>query len=515
MLRGNSVLGPIVLRNLRTQFRLDRLRSVSLIVIYLLSLITLFFLNYSLIGTRYDSWEESLRYYWYQLLGIQYFVLFFVGTLKVAASVVRERQEKRFDFEVITGMSPASIARELLIGTPLFAYFLVAVTLPFSLLCLFAGGVDTDAFLSSYLVLISSSIFFHAWALFASASARTLTGSVITSILFVLIFLSPVLLTQADLPAPGFLAKLSPLYVPYAHFRGSPSGSVQFLDFTIYLPLCLAIFYLFFAFWFGAGAARRIEREGNPFLSRVQVAFFTATFNFLLAGFLAGKTFSSAGGRGTAQNFLFYALLYLSANFLLLLLFMFFLAPSGKEYISSAADRNNRRGLYHIFFAERTLLYPNYFLQFGICAAIFFSLFVPWSIHPPLSHMVGSRPLFAQLSVAFFFILVCGFFYSSLVQIFLFLSSRAGKEIAAIVLLTLVLVPTTTDMLRGSAASGPEQILNPITVLASILPTETSTGSSQFTLLAPLFYLFVGIILAVLVFARARALRTRTPSGRM
>jgi hypothetical protein len=480
-----------------------------LIVIYLLSLISLFFLNYSLIGSRYDSWEESLRHYWYQLLGIQYFVLFFVGTLKVAASVVRERREKRFDFEMMTGMSPASIARGLLVGTPIFAYFLVAVTLPFSLLCLFAGGVDKNIFLSSYLVLLTCSLFFHSWALFASASARTLTGSVITSILFVLIFLSAVLLTQAGLPEFLFLAKLSPLYVPYAHFRGISVSSVPFLDFTIDLPVCTAIFYLFFAFWFGASAARRIEREKNPCFSRIQAVFFTATFNFLLAGFLAGKTFSFTGGGETAENFLSYALLYLCANLLLLLLFVFFLTPSGEKYTAGLPDKTKRSGLYHLFFAEESLLFPNYFLLSGIGAAIFFSLFVPWSSHPPLSHLVASRPLLAELSAGFFFIIVCGFFYCSLVQIFLFLSNRAGKEIAAITILLLVLVPAVSDVTRGYHSSGPEHILNPVTVLLSILPIKISDQSSQFPLLALLFYLFAGIFLTLLVLARARALRTR------
>jgi hypothetical protein len=509
------MFGPIVLRNLRTQFRLDRLRSALLIVIYLLSLITLFFLNYSLIGSRYDSWEESLRHYWYQLLGIQYFVLLLGGTLKVAASVVRERREKRFDFEIMTGMSPASIARGLLVGAPIFAYFLVMVTLPFSLLCLFAGGVDKNIFLSSYLVLLSCGIFFHSWALFASASARTFAGSVIASILFVLIFLSAVLLTQADLPEFQFLARLSPLYLPYAHFRGIPASSVPFLDFAIDLPVCTAIFYLFFAFWFGAAAARRIEKEENSCLSRIQAAFFTATFNFLLAGFLAGKTFSSTGGREPAENFLLHALLYLCANFLLLLLFVFFLTPSGKKYIAAAADKTSRSGLYPLFFAEGSLLFPNYFLLFGIGAAIFFSLFVPWSSHPPLSHIVGARPLLAELSAGFFFILVCGFFYLSLVQIFLFLSNRAGKEIAAIAILLLVLSPAVADIAHGYSGSGLEQMLNPMIILLSILPIETSARTNQFPLAALLFYLFAGILLALLILARARAMRTRTPSGEM
>ena len=501
------MLGPIALRNLRTQFRLDRTRSWMLIVIYLLFLITLFFVNYSLIGTRYDSWEESIRYYWYQLLGTQYFVLFFVGTLKVSASVVRERREKRFDFEIMTGMSPARIARGLLLSTPIFSYFLVMLTLPFSLLCFSAGGVDKETFLASYLILLSCSLFFHSWALFASASARTVTGSVVTSILFVLIFLCAVLLTQAGLPELLFIAKLSPLYLPYAHFSGLPSGSVQFLNLTVPLSVCLAIFYLFFAFWFAAVAARRIGKEENPCLSRVQAVFFTATFNFLLAGFLAGKT---------SENFLFHAFLYLSANLLLLLLFVFFFTPSGKKYSAGVGDKTSRKGLRSLFFAEGSLLFPHYFLLFGIGAAIFFFLFVPWSSHPPLSSAsgaVGSRPLLAQLSASYFFVLVCGFFYCSLVQILLFLSSRAGKEIAATILLALVLIPAITDMARGYTGSGPEHTLNPITVLASILPIETSMRTNQFPLPALLFYLFAGILLALLVRARARALRARALSG--
>jgi len=506
------VLGPIVLRNIRTQFRLHRLRSVLLALIYPLALITLFLLNYSFIGSLYNSWEESLKYYWFQILGIQYFVLFFGGTLKVAASIVRERQEKRFDFELMTGISPASIARQLLLGTPVFVYFLIGITLPFSLLCLFGGGVDKDSFLACYLVLISCGLFFHAWALFASASARRFAGSAIVSVLFVLLFLCAALLVQADIPEFRFLAKLSPLYLPYAHLRGIPVQSIQFLDFTIDLPVCLAIFYIFFGFWFTVAAARRIERQENTCLSRTGAAFFIATFNFLLAGFLVGKTLSFTPVEQKSENFLFHSFLYISANFLLLLLFVFLLTPSGKRYIAGAREKRTGSGLYPIFFSEGSLLFANYFLLFGISAALYYSVFVPWSMHPPLSDVVGGRPILAEVSAALFFVLVCGFFWASLVQVFLFLSSRAGKELAAILLLALVAIPTVADLTWGRSGSGWEQIFNPVTVLLSILPTEVSTRGSQFPLPALLFYLFAGIALAAFVLARARAMRVRPPS---
>lgn len=501
------MINPVIVRHARTQFRLERIGPIITLAAYLVVLVLAFFLTY-LTGAAFGaSWKESLRNYWHELLAIQVFALVVMGSLRAAGTVVREKEQKRFDFQLVTGMSPWRIAEGEMAGSTLYYYFLILCSLPFSVLCVLGGGVTWTLFGYSYLLLFTGAFFFHSWAMLASTVSKTYAGSVLVTLIVVAAFSAVVVLREHSSATLRALSVLSPFHLPFARLYPEASGgTIGFFDGIYRDFLAVSAFYFFFGMWALSAAVRKIRSAQAPYISKLQAVLFAALFLAAVSGLLVARVPRVAG----TWEVLFYesTAIYLTAALLLLLVFAFVLSPSLDSYTSMV--RRGTKGFWNTLFGERSLYLVNLLVIFAAGVAIYFGLFLQKAIRTPdLTEAAasGKMPL-VDISMSFFFVLLAALFYSLVVQLCTFLSKRAGREIAALVLLALVMMPGLSEVWCGSPEAGFAQVFNPVAVVASMLPHGPATPGTNLSVAAIVFYFIFCTLLGTLLFLRARRVHT-------
>ncbi len=138
------------------------------------------------------------------LLGSQFVLLGVWSVATCGQSVARERELKTFDFLKITRLTPAEIMVGKLLGAPIVAYFIVACTLPLSLVAGLAGGIRPVAVLGSMVLLVAFNLFYSLAALLLSMLVeKNSSGAVILSGLIATYFFMKAF---AGSPFKGFAA---------------------------------------------------------------------------------------------------------------------------------------------------------------------------------------------------------------------------------------------------------------------------------------------------------------------
>ena len=102
------------------------------------------------------------------LLGSQFVLLGVWSAGTCGQAVARERELKTFDFLKITRLTPAEIMVGKLLGAPIVAYFIVACTLPISMVAGLVGGIRPVAVLGSIVLLVAFNLFYSLAALLRS-----------------------------------------------------------------------------------------------------------------------------------------------------------------------------------------------------------------------------------------------------------------------------------------------------------------------------------------------------------
>ena len=537
------MINPVIARHARTLFRFEKTRPAVALAFYLVVLVLAFFLNYvfdplSSVSwerrteqaapaaesatpgaaaekqTAKNTWKDTLRSYWYLLVAIQVFALIVLGSVRVAGSVVREREHKRFDFIVITGMSPWRIAEGEMFGSALFCYFLILCTVPFSALCVLGGGVSWELFGYSYLILFSGAFFFHSWALLVSSVSRSYAGAAVAVLILVGLFSAAVMLEHFKVSMFSDLAMLSPFYLSFATPRTAGElGHVGF--YTEHFPrlFAVAVVYVFFGYWALNAAARKIRGADRTYISKLQAVIFTAIFCAAASGLLAANAFDlSSRLSGFPEALFFQTAIYLSLALLLLVIFAFLLSPLSASYRRMREKRYG--GFFYTLFGEKSLFLLNLLILFAITVAVYFLVFVPMFknvIQHPLSltDAHDKRPLLMDISLGFFFVLLVAMFYSLVVQLLAFASKRMGREIAALILLFLVMLPILGEgfhpgeLAAEMSKGGFTPVFNPVAVLARILPASDS-ASARLAFMALVTYSIVCTLLGILLYAKAK-----------
>ncbi len=550
------MINPVITRHARTLFRFEKTRPAVALAFYLVVLVLAFFLNYvfdplSSVSWEHrkaaqaapvaedagletshaekqaarSTWKDTLRSYWYLLVAIQVFALIVVGGVRVAGSVVKEREHKRFDFIVITGMSPWRIAEGEMFGSALFCYFLVLCTLPFSALCVLGGGVSWELFGYSYLILFSGAFFFHSWSLLVSSVSRSYAGATVAALIFMGLFSAAVMLEHFKVPMFGDLAMLSPFYLSFAAPRTAGElGHIGFFTREFPMLFAVAVVYVFFGYWALNAASRKIRGADRTYISKLQAVVFTALFCTAASGLLAARGPEIATQLSSFLDALFFeTAIYLSLALLLLVVFAFLLSPSASSYRNLKEGRP--RGVLYALFGEKSLFFLNLLILFAVVVAVYFAVLVPMftkvAQHPlSLTATRDGRPPLADIGFGFCLVLFIAIFYSIVVQLLAFSSKRVGRELAALILLFLVMLPIlaegfqpgglTEEMSRG----GFMPVFNPVAVLTTIFPVsggiaaEGARDSLAFTSL--LTYFIACVLLAALFYARVRSMFPQT-----
>ncbi len=104
------------------------------------------------------------------LLSLQTMVLLFYGTVRTSTSISAEKNDRTWDFQRLTPLTSWEIAIGKLIGAPIFAYFIFAVSLGWSLFALAnSPGLIILDVVRQYAVLLSNSFLFLNLGLLMSA----------------------------------------------------------------------------------------------------------------------------------------------------------------------------------------------------------------------------------------------------------------------------------------------------------------------------------------------------------
>ncbi len=221
------------------------------------------------------------------LLGSQYVVLGVWSAGTCGQAVARERELKTFDFLKTTRLSPGEILAGKLLGAPIIAYFIVACTLPLSIVAGLLGGIRPAAVLWSVILLPVFNLFYSLAAFWGSMLVeKSSSGAIgllgLTANLFFAAF--------AESPFPGFTT-IS--VFPALFSLHGVNFDIAFLSPTVFgvrvpcVVLSLALYVLLGA-WFVLMIVRNLKRDlpQIQLLSRWQCVGLVAFWNFLFYAFL-------------------------------------------------------------------------------------------------------------------------------------------------------------------------------------------------------------------------------------
>lgn len=243
------------------------------------------------------------------LLGIQAVVVTFWSLAACAQAVLGERDRKTWDFQRITRMTPAQMVIGKLLGEPVLAYFILACSLPVSLIAGAAGGVSGSALFSMYAVLIANALFLGLGGLWLSTMLEGRSRG-----LFVIGALGLAAFSGLSIPFrqtqfPG-LAAFSPYMTmgSYLGGFGRPPliSSPAVFGYSVPWAVMSLLLYVSFGAWLALLLVRNIKRDYPDIrpLSRWQALGFAAFLNFIIYALFrpqAGNTAAISTSHDLAQ----------------------------------------------------------------------------------------------------------------------------------------------------------------------------------------------------------------------
>lgn len=315
-------MNPLIIRGIRESLRSRHLIAYGLFSLILCSTIYLSaFLDGSETRGFYDhvakKWEKAepsdvngARNAFTYLLALQGFYLMFLGTGRVASITAEERESGLLDYQRMTPMNPLSKIIGYVFGVPAREYYMLLLTLPFLLHCIWVGELPLSNILHLYAVFFSSVFLYHLTAhsiglVVPKPRAASWVSRIVVLGLYVILpglgqagisFLSfltilptyfgqilPILKFEGERKLGRFEAKAADFWqdVPFFEFEISPSA------FTFLMQALLILVFLTTAY-------RKWRNQALPALSKISGLFLFIVFQFLLLGslwefFSAGK----------------------------------------------------------------------------------------------------------------------------------------------------------------------------------------------------------------------------------
>ncbi len=230
---------------------------------------------------------EFFRHFYAWLVGGQFVLLGVWSAGTCGQAVARERELKTFDFLKTTRLTAAELMVGMLLGRPIVAYFIVACTLPISIVAGLVGGIGPVAILGSIVLLVAFNLFYSLAALLgsmlvekSSAGAAGLLG-LLSNFVFLAFAESPFKGFAAISVIPALLS-LHHVDLAYGHISPTVFGSEVS---CVFLSLVL---YVLVGAWLVLMIVRNFKRDipEIQLLSRWQCVGLVAFWNLLFYAFL-------------------------------------------------------------------------------------------------------------------------------------------------------------------------------------------------------------------------------------
>jgi hypothetical protein len=247
------------------------------------------------------NFQEFLRTFYARLVGIQYVVLGVWSAISCAQGICRERELKTYDFLKTTRLTASELLVGKILGVPVMAYFVVACSLPVSVVCGILAGFPVRVVAETYVLLIGFVLFYSLVALWGSMLTEKTTAGIIG-----LVGLLPnaFVLAFARSPFPGFAAvSVFPALFSIYGLRQFDVARTTPTFFGIEIPyfFLTLLLYVVLGAWLVLMLARNLKKdlEQIRLLSRWQAIGLLAFLNILFYAFLNPKSLATSSRPGT------------------------------------------------------------------------------------------------------------------------------------------------------------------------------------------------------------------------
>ncbi len=161
---------PIFRRYCKSRLRVRGL-SISLLVTVLIASFILAIANSFGLRMQADAMDIA-RPAIIGLIGLQWFIMYLVGTAQVAGGITAERDEGVIDYQRLIPMSPLSKVVGYMFGLPVREYVMFLSTLPFTCWALWKGQVGWETWVPLYGVFFTTTLLYHFTGLLAGTVVR-------------------------------------------------------------------------------------------------------------------------------------------------------------------------------------------------------------------------------------------------------------------------------------------------------------------------------------------------------
>lgn len=288
---------PELIRRLRADLRPARMVTAATVSLLISFLIVLLFYHPGQ-GPRSPADERDVRLGLYAiLLAAQALVLCLWCLSSCSQAIASERNLKTFDFLRTTRLSSSELVLGMLCGAPSMAYFVVACTLPVTLVIGFLAGIPLLAMAVTYVMLFMVAAMFSLAALTISMMTDRPRAGEVVLLLMLIGWPAGVFSVAAsgDSRFPGLTALPIVLGVlPFYHLPPNPHNQlsrfahVPFFGVQVPSLLVSIILYVSAGGWLLLMLVRNLkkDREDIRLLSRWQAIGFTAYVNVLVFALL-------------------------------------------------------------------------------------------------------------------------------------------------------------------------------------------------------------------------------------
>lgn len=260
--------------------------------IYIIAIALFLFINFT--AHEYRSTFGDSDYFaksvYYQLLGLQVFMLWLWAAYNSSSAVREEITEKTYDFFRLLPLTAGEKAVGIMVGKNLVVLVLAAITC--LLLLTFGVSGNVSGVLQVYILVVLVAVAILASSLGLLSSMRPgkkgKPGGLIAGVAVVVFILPYVVMTSMQLSSVGDLESMT----------------AGFFRLKIPLLLLISLIALYFSCWTVTGILRKFTREDEPLFTKSGAFLFMLGYEFVLLGLF----YSSLMDREVAVNHLYWML---------------------------------------------------------------------------------------------------------------------------------------------------------------------------------------------------------------